>query len=90
MNVDETLADRETTHGDYVPQAEAAVRMVDCLNRTEGWTNTPKWMQYSIMMICMKLARIVYGNCRVADHWHDIQGYAKLVSNEIDGTGGRK
>ncbi len=88
--INETVEAREETHGDFVDQAEAAIRMVDVLNKSEGWTRCPKWMQYAITMICMKLARIVHGDCRTTDHWHDIQGYARLVEREFDGSVERK
>ncbi len=89
-SIDKTLDGRDETHGDFVDQAEAAMRMLEVLNRTEGWIRCPKWMQYAISMILMKLARIVHGDCRATDHWHDIQGYARLVEREFDGSQERK
>lgn len=88
--IDKTLEDRDQTHGDFVDQASAAQGMIDVLNKTEGWTRCPKWMQYAITMICMKIARIVHGDCRTTEHWHDIQGYARLVEREFDGSAERK
>jgi hypothetical protein len=35
-------------------------------------------------MIAMKIARILSGNANFADHWEDIEGYARLVSNELE------
>jgi hypothetical protein len=35
-------------------------------------------------MIAMKIARILSGNSNFADHWEDIEGYARLVSNELE------
>ena len=88
--IEETLESRDSTHGDFVDQAECAQRMVDVLNKAEGWMRCPKWMQYAMQMICMKLARIVHGDCRTTEHWHDIQGYARLVEREFDGSVERK
>ena len=35
-------------------------------------------------MIIAKLSRIIYGNPNHADHWIDIAGYAKLVSDRLE------
>ena len=38
----------------------------------------------SIHMIIAKLSRILYGNPNHVDHWIDIAGYAKLVSDRLE------
>lgn len=35
-------------------------------------------------MIATKMARIVNGDPDYLDNWHDIQGYAKLVQQELE------
>ena len=88
--IDATLKSRDSTHGDFVDQAETAQRMLDCVTRVEGWMRLPPWMRFSVMMILMKISRIVHGDCRKDEHWHDIQGYARLVERELDGSMERK
>ena len=34
-------------------------------------------------MIAHKIGRILAGNPSHADHWHDIQGYAKLIEDRL-------
>ena len=77
--IDDTLTGRDETHGDFVDQADDAQRMLEVINTREGWKHMPSWMRFAIQMILMKIARIVHGDCRSTDHWHDIQGYS-LVS----------
>ena len=83
MTVEETVTERDQTHGDFVTQAEAAKRMEQVLVNTQGWAQMPYWMRYSVSMILMKISRIVHGNCRTRDHWHDIGGYSHLVEREL-------
>jgi hypothetical protein len=40
-------------------------------------------MQESLDMIAHKIGRILSGNPNYNDHWDDIAGYAKLVSQRI-------
>ncbi len=49
--IDATLKSRDSTHGDFVDQAETAQRMLDCVTRVEGWMRLPPWMRFSVMMI---------------------------------------
>ena len=83
QSVEDLLAAREETHGNFHVQAEAAQRMVECVNRSEGWSRLAPWMRYAIQVILMKVTRIVHGDCRQPDHWQDIQGYARLVEREL-------
>ncbi len=82
-SVEDLLGEREETHGDFIVQAEAAQRMVECVSRSEGWSRLAPWMRYGIQMILMKVARIVHGDCREPDHWRDIQGYSRLIEREL-------
>jgi hypothetical protein len=34
-------------------------------------------------MICSKISRILSGNPDFPDHWLDIEGYARLVNNDL-------
>jgi len=90
MSIEKTIEGRDETHGDFVRQAESAQRMLHVIDKCEGWYQMPMFMQYAVMMILMKVSRLVHGDCRETDHWHDIQGYARLVEREFDGTAERK
>ena len=80
--VDETLQDRNKTHGDFKFQCEITNR----LKETVGWGDTGKitsWQKEALDMICVKMGRILAGNPCEPDHWHDIAGYARLVEKEV-------
>jgi hypothetical protein len=42
--------------------------------------------QEALDMICHKIGRIVNGDPNYADSWVDIAGYAKLVSDRLEGV----
>lgn len=42
--------------------------------------------QEALDMICHKIGRIINGDANYADSWIDIAGYAKLVSDRLEGT----
>jgi hypothetical protein len=83
MNVEETLAQRQGTHGDFAVNATAS----QVLKRTVVAYKTQSLSSVqaeALDNICQKIARIITGNPNHADNWHDIAGYATLAENAID------
>ena len=90
MNIDEILAERGKTHGDFKDHAETAQRLKSTLReQSKGWQI---WLshtqQEALEMICHKIARIVAGDPDFVDHWRDIAGYATLVASELEARNG--
>jgi hypothetical protein len=80
------LNEREQSHGDFSLTATLA----QCLKatiRNKVTVDLTKVQRESLDMICTKIARICTGNPNEVDHWKDIAGYAKLISEKL---GGRK
>lgn len=90
MNTNELLAERKSTHGEYRDDARAAMRLKDNLadeiNRrvVRGQPILSDIQRHALDMILHKVARIVTGDAYFKDHWDDIAGYAKLVSDRIE------
>ena len=83
MKAKELTQERETTHGDFGDNARVSQELkatIHCEN-----SDMSNVQREAIDMICMKLSRIASGHATFADHWLDIQGYAQLVLNEIEG-----
>lgn len=84
MNVEDILAEREKTHGDYEVHAsctQALKRVVfNSLRRSGREVRISATQQEALDMICHKIGRIVAGDPNHKDHWDDIAGYATLVS----------
>mgnify|MGYP006914385477 CR=1 FL=1 len=75
MNINETLKDREQTHGNF---HEGALVFCSIVNYIEKAKNLDSSHRYAATMIATKLARILNGDPNNADHWRDIAGYAML------------
>ncbi len=79
---DQLLAERGKTHGDYTKHArvtQAIKRVIQ--NELEGTLRD--FQQESLDMIAHKIGRIVAGDADHADHWDDVAGYARLVSDRL-------
>lgn len=80
-DVDNTLNERANTHGKFEDVAHYyrySMRLLE--NHGEHLTDS----QYmALSMIFGKVARVLSGNPDFVDHWHDMQGYAKLVEDQL-------
>lgn len=80
------LTQRSKTHGDFddnsrISQALKHVIAVENIARqTRGQLPLPSHTREAIDMILHKISRAVAGDADFRDHWDDIAGYAKLVS----------
>jgi hypothetical protein len=83
MGIDQTLAERQHTHGDFKQNAECAQALKFTCRQHVSIALT-RVQQEAIENICQKLARILTGNPNHADNWHDIAGYATLAEKSID------
>lgn len=83
MSIEDTLAQRAQTHGDYADQARAAQFMKQLLRACPRWRHLSLPQMESLELIAMKLSRIVHGNPDEPDHWKDIAGYAQLIVKEL-------
>ena len=81
--IDNVLADRRTTHGDYADTARTAQHLRGAMREGNNWAILTDTQRESLDMIAMKIARILSGDPQHADHWDDITGYARLVSTSL-------
>ena len=81
-DINETLAQRQQTHGKFESHAEISQKMKAAMYESDVWKDLPYEHCEALEMIAHKIARILNGNPDVHDHWHDIAGYATLVANE--------
>lgn len=81
MEVDNTLSARGNTHGDFRTNSQISQRFKDIAGPYRGKLNDQQ--SEALDMIFHKIARILAGEPNFKDHWHDIQGYAKLVEERL-------
>ena len=91
MDVQETLSDRDKTHGHYPHVAQTIQELKELAHiadyrarqhNPERPRMTPAQAE-GLDMILHKIGRILNGDPNTADHWHDIAGYATLNANLI-------
>jgi hypothetical protein len=78
------LARREHTHGDFAATALIAQRLKDVSKNTPNWSGALTDVQReSLEAIFTKIARILSGDPNHHDHWADIEGQARLASEQL-------
>ena len=82
-SIEQTLKDREKTHGDFLSKARLIQKLKELLRGSPNWDHMASDMQEALDNIMTKIGRICYGNPFHTDNWHDIIGYAKLVEDPL-------
>lgn len=82
-DIQNLLHQRGATHGSYTTMSNISQRIKRVLHDSDGWPFLTEEQAESLDMIAVKIARVLSGDPSHADHWEDIEGYARLVSNKI-------
>lgn len=77
--LDRTLNERANSHGSFKDVACINQNLKDVLHGWFGWQNLTQVQREALESIMGKISRIMSGSADHADHWHDIQGYARLA-----------
>lgn len=75
------IAEREKTHGPWAVTAKISQELKAVVGNWAGSRNC-HMQREAVDMILTKIARIVAGNSKHADHWRDIAGYAELGAKD--------
>ena len=78
QTIEQTLQDREATHGDFADVAAYAQLMKEILRNSNGYRKMTDAQRESCEAWLSKTARIMAGDVDHIDHAHDIAGYATL------------
>lgn len=81
MQINDVLAQREKTHGNYANHAAITQAIKYEMRRQPSWSILPEYQQEALEMIAHKIGRILAGDPDFKDHWIDIAGYATLSAN---------
>lgn len=82
-NIEQILAERGKTHGDFTENGQVMQALKDTVRTCSRWRDLNPHQREALDMILHKVGRIVCGNPNTKDHWDDIAGYARLVSDRI-------
>lgn len=83
-DVDAILKSHESTHGHFPTQGGFSQRLKAQCRMTPNWGNMQDYQKEALEMVLHKVSRILFGDADEVDHWDDIAGYSKLVSNELE------
>lgn len=83
MSIEQTLAERGERYGDFKGHAEITQSLKFCMRMGKQWTNLDDDMQEALEMVAHKIGRILNGDPKYIDSWHDIAGYVKLVEDRL-------
>jgi len=78
QTIEQTLQEREATHGDFANVASYAQLLKDILRESKGYINMNDAQREACETWLMKTARLMAGDVEHIDHAHDIAGYATL------------
>ena len=82
-DINETLSQRNSTHGDYDVHARYTQDLLRTMQRSKNWERLRDTQKESLHMIAHKIGRILAGDPDHADSWHDIAGYSVLIEKEL-------
>jgi hypothetical protein len=82
--VNDLLAERQKTHGDFYDVAMTAQTLKDAMRRGKNWKVLDDTQRETLEMIASKIGRILAGNPHEPDHFRDIAGYAQLIVNAFN------
>jgi len=83
METSELLAERGKTHGDFGRHAMVTQELKEVMFAMTSYKELSQVQREALEMIQHKIGRILAGNPDHKDHWDDIAGYAKLVSDRL-------
>ena len=83
MNIDEILAERGKTHGDFKDHAKLSQDLKEVARSSKNWANLQAFQKEAIEMSLHKLARILSGNANYIDSWRDMAAYIELARGEL-------
>lgn len=75
---DPLLQEREKTHGSFADNAAISQQLKGIFEHSEHERSHVQ--NEALDVIALKLSRILSGQADFKDHWDDIAGYARLVS----------
>ena len=83
VNVDDTLAQRANTHGDFRDNSAISQGIKQIIFSSPNAEAFLPVQAEALDMIAHKIARICCGDFNEVDHWLDISGYSTLVCKSL-------
>jgi len=82
-NIDDLIATRRLTHGDFTESSTITQAIKGVIKQTPNWERLTDWQKESAEMQAQKWGRILAGDPMLAEHWEDLEGYNRMVSQRL-------
>jgi hypothetical protein len=82
-STDDLLAERGKVHGEFKDHARVTQGLKLVMYNETRYGLLPAHHREALEMIVHKIGRVIAGDPNHRDHWDDIAGYARLVSQRI-------
>jgi len=86
--IQETLDERQKTHGSFEGHAKISQRLKDVMKATDNWAKLSNVQREGLEMVQHKIARLLNGDHMYVDAMRDIVGYAELMQQSMTATAG--
>lgn len=83
-DIQQTLAGRSKTHGDFKSNAWVAQNIKRILRMGPNWDGMASDQKEALEVMASKIGRILSGDADTHDHWHDLAGYATLIADRLE------
>jgi uncharacterized protein (UPF0297 family) len=83
-SVDQTLDERGRRYGEFDEHARITQNIKAAMKDSRNWTALDDDMREALEMIAHKIGRILNGDPKYIDSWHDIIGYTRLVEQRLE------
>ena len=83
-DITSTLTERGSRYGDFAGHAYITQNLKSIMWSTPKWDTLSPAQMESLEMIAHKIGRILNGDPNYHDSWHDIEGYARLISEALE------
>ena len=82
-DVTKTITERATRYGSFKKNAQITQDIKKVMRNTRNWEALSSDKKEALEMIACKISRILNGDPNHYDSWHDINGYCKLVTDDL-------
>lgn len=82
-DVNATTTARQSRYGTLQENGEISQDIKDRMRATPNWDKLAADQKESLDMIAHKISRILAGDVKYADNWHDIAGYASVIDKRL-------
>ena len=81
-HINTVLKERGSKYGGFENESAITVKLQTIIHDNGEGLSDSKF--HALNMICVKIARICNGDPEYADNWRDIEGYSKLIADELE------